>query len=279
VVTRNSVAVVNAKGGTFKTSIVGNLAVLAQEERKKVLVIDLDVQAQQSMQLGYMGDEVEPDNGADFANWIINGGPVPIRQNIGGRDGLDLLEGGPLLATEKLLPHRDSWSTLILDERLQTIKKKYDVIFIDFSPSITSLLTHMGLETANIILVPIDGSEMSIDGIDLLELMLEEETTKGEIKLDGYILTNVPISVFDRERKLMSQRIKSLGLDHVGSVYRVRESAFSSAKLGKSIGECIPIPKKSKLDFNDEWRTRKCAIGYERMWENIKTILANKRKG
>ncbi len=278
-VTRNSVAVVNAKGGTFKTSIVGNLAVLAQEERKKVLVIDLDVQAQQSMQLGYMGDEVEPDNGADFANWIINGGPVPIRQNIGGRDGLDLLEGGPLLATEKLLPHRDSWSTLILDERLQTIKKKYDVIFIDFSPSITSLLTHMGLETANIILVPIDGSEMSIDGIDLLELMLEEETTKGEIKLDGYILTNVPISVFDRERKLMSQRIKSLGLDHVGSVYRVRESAFSSAKLGKSIGECIPIPKKSKLDFNDEWRTRKCAIGYERMWENIKTILANKRKG
>ena len=278
-VTRNSVAIVNAKGGTFKTSIVGNLAVLAQKEGKKVLVIDLDVQAQQSMQLGYMENEVEPDNGADLANWIINGGPVPIRQDIGGRVGLDLLEGGPLLATEKLLPHRNDWSTLLLDDRLQTIKKKYDVILIDFSPSITSLLTHMGLETANIILVPIDGSEMSIDGIDLLELMLEEETKKGEIKLDGYILTNVPISVFDRERKLMSQRVESLGIDYVGSVYRVRESAFSSAKMGKSIGECLPIPKSSKLDFNDEWRTRKCAIGYERMWENIKTILANKRKG
>ncbi len=278
-VTRNSVAIVNAKGGTFKTSIVGNLAVLAQKEGKKVLVIDLDVQAQQSMQLGYIGNGVEPDNGSDLANWIINGGPVPIRQDIGERVGLDLLEGGPLLATEKLLPHRDDWSTLLLDERLQVIKKKYDVILIDFSPSITSLLTHMGLETANIILVPIDGSEMSIDGIDLLELMLEEETTKGEIKLDGYILTNVPISLFDRERKLMSQRVKSLGIEHVGSVYRVRESAFSSAKMGKAIGECLPIPRKSKLDFNDEWRTRKCAIGYERMWENIKTILADKRKG
>ena len=278
-VTRNSVAIVNAKGGTFKTSIVGNLAVLAQKEGKKVLVIDLDVQAQQSMQLGYIGNGVEPDNGSDLANWIINGGPVPIRQDIGERVGLDLLEGGPLLASEKMLPHRDDWSTLLLDERLQAIKKKYDVILIDFSPSITSLLTHMGLETANIILVPIDGSEMSIDGIDLLELMLEEETTKGETKLDGYILTNVPISLFDRERKLMSQRVKSLGIEHVGSVYRVRESAFSSAKMGKAIGECLPIPRKSKLDFNDEWRTRKCAIGYERMWENIKTILANKRKG
>tara|TARA_B100000579_G_C22829368_1_gene855013 strand:+ start:601 stop:1440 length:840 start_codon:yes stop_codon:yes gene_type:complete len=279
VVTRNSVAIVNAKGGTFKTSIVGNLAVLAQKEGKKVLVIDLDVQAQQSMQLGYIGNGVEPDNGSDLANWIINGGPVPIRLDIGERVGLDLLEGGPLLASEKMLPHRDDWSTLLLDERLQAIKKKYDVILIDFSPSITSLLTHMGLETANIILVPIDGSEMSIDGIDLLELMLEEETTKGETKLDGYILTNVPISLFDRERKLMSQRVKSLGIEHVGSVYRVRESAFSSAKMGKAIGECLPIPRKSKLDFNDEWRTRKCAIGYERMWENIKTILSEKRKG
>ncbi len=278
-VTRNSVAIVNAKGGTFKTSIVGNLAVLAQKEGKKVLVIDLDVQAQQSMQLGYIGNGVEPDNGSDLANWIINGGPVPIRLDIGERVGLDLLEGGPLLASEKMLPHRDDWSTLLLDERLQAIKKKYDVILIDFSPSITSLLTHMGLETANIILVPIDGSEMSIDGIDLLELMLEEETTKGETKLDGYILTNVPISLFDRERKLMSQRVKSLGIEHVGSVYRVRESAFSSAKMGKAIGECLPIPRKSKLDFNDEWRTRKCAIGYERMWENIKTILSEKRKG
>jgi chromosome partitioning protein len=88
-----TVAIVNAKGGVGKTSLVANLASWMASAGHRVLAVDLDPQGNLAHDLGYLE---QTDNGRHLLDALRGTGPPLTLREV--RPGLDVWCGGPQLA-------------------------------------------------------------------------------------------------------------------------------------------------------------------------------------
>lgn len=169
---RRVIAIANVKGGVGKTSITANLAGELAHSGYKVLTIDLDPQGNLRNSLGYR-DTPADDRGDGLVRSVLEGTPlVPTRQV---RPNLDVVGGG--IRTKELqqalqlgaMNGRNSASQL--SQVLALSALNYDVVLLDTPPS-PGMLQTSALVAARYILLPIEGDEDSLDGL---------ETMAGEI--------------------------------------------------------------------------------------------------
>jgi chromosome partitioning protein len=154
-------AVVNQKGGVGKTTTSANLGAGLALKNKKVLLIDIDAQANLSAHFG-----VNIDDGADSHTMydVIKDGHdirdiiIPIEDNLSlAPAGLLLsaadLELGGVIGREQLLRHA-----------LQCIVDDYDYVIIDCPPSL-GLLSLNGLVAASKVIVPVQSEFLALHGV------------------------------------------------------------------------------------------------------------------
>ena len=160
-----TVAIINEKGGTAKTTTTVSLAAALGEIGQKVLVVDLDGQAASSRWMGVEGD-------SRLADAMIAGeGLQPIRNVLPNVD-LAPASGKIDSVAHELRPTQGGQLRRVLAE-VQS-KFHYDYILLDCPPSLGNRLIGNAMLAASHAIVPVETSILALDGLRILLTMLRD---------------------------------------------------------------------------------------------------------
>lgn len=178
---------VNQKGGVGKTTTAINLGAYLGYFGQRVLLVDLDPQANATSSLGIDKHSVK---GGTYEVLLGN---MPIAPQIlhNPRLKISLLPSSPALAGADIelieMDHRESQ----LREALQHVHDRYDYILIDCPPSL-SILTINGLIAAQTgLIIPVQCEYLALEGLGQLTQTIKkvQESLYAGLKVKGVVLT------------------------------------------------------------------------------------------
>ena len=187
------IACVNQKGGTGKTTTCENLGAGLVMEGKKVLLVDFDPQASLSISLGYPKPEELPVTVADMMKKVVDEKEILLGEGIlHHEEGMDLMPSSiELSGMEVSLVNTISRET-VLKEYLKSVKREYDFILLDCSPSL-GMLTINAMAAADTLLIPVQASYLPAKGLEQLLQTVNKvrRQINPKLKIEGILLTMV----------------------------------------------------------------------------------------
>lgn len=161
-----TIAIVNQKGGVGKSTTAVNLGAGLVRQGKRVLLIDADSQANLTEMLGWQQpDELSPTL-ATMLERIISDRPIEPQNGIlHHKEGMDLLPANiELSGLEVSLVNTMSRET-VLRTYLNEVKRQYDYILVDCSPSL-GMLTLNALTAADRVIIPVQSHYLPVKGLE-----------------------------------------------------------------------------------------------------------------
>ncbi len=158
-----TIAIVNEKGGTGKTTTAVNLAAALGEMGQRVLLVDLDGQAASSRWLG-----VEEDS--RLADALLKGSGLKPLENVIPGVSLAPASGKLDSVSHDLRPTQGGQLRKVLAE----VADDYDFVLIDCPPSLGNRLIGNGLLAATHAIVPVEMSILALDGLRILLTTLDD---------------------------------------------------------------------------------------------------------
>ena len=229
------IAVVNQKGGVGKTTTAVNLTAPLHDLGLKVLLCDFDPQANATSGLGVDKRKIK----YSVYDVTING--VPAENAIVSTKYGDVLPAAADLAgaTVELIgaEHRERQ----LEQALQNVKDRYDVIFIDCPPSL-ELLTLNGLCAADSILVPVQCEYYALEGLsDLMStLRMVKKRMNPQLEIFGVALT-----MFDGRTNFSTQVAQEVRRHFPGKVFAT--VIPRNVRLAEAPSHGIPVTAYDKF--------------------------------
>lgn len=200
------VAVANQKGGVGKTTTAVNLAAALAQLGRRVLLVDLDPQANATTGVGVEHRAVER---SIYDCLVAGADPVSVIQKTEYAN-LDLLPATIDLAGAEL----ELVAAIARETKLRGILERvtgYDVILIDCPPSL-GLLTVNALTAANQILIPIQCEYYALEGLSQLLRNVELVRTGLNLSLE---IGGIVLTMYDARTKL-SEEVASEVRKHFG---------------------------------------------------------------
>ena len=203
------IACVNQKGGTGKTTTCENLGAGLVMAGKKVLLVDFDPQASLSISLGYPKPEELPVTITDMMKKVVDEKEIQPGEGIlHHEEGMDLMPSSiELSGMEVSLVNTISRET-VLKEYLESVKRDYDFILLDCSPSL-GMLTINAMAAADTLLIPVQASYLPAKGLEQLLQTVNKvrRQINPRLKIEGILLTMVDARTNDA--KEISELIRS----------------------------------------------------------------------
>lgn len=182
-----TIAIVNQKGGSGKTTTAVNLAATLAEAGKKVLLIDLDPQASASMWYGFK------EKGKGLYDILTGDIGLETALEMSSVDGLQVIPSSPLLAgVEKALANEVASETILKNKLMRLQEKPWDYVLIDCPPTL-GILSLNALTTANEVLVPVEAHVMALHGlVQLLKTInLVKQRLNPALEITGILACRV----------------------------------------------------------------------------------------
>ena len=232
------VALANQKGGVGKTTTAVNLGAALAELGHRILLIDLDPQANATSSFGLQGtDETslyEPLlGGASITEKIL-----PTR-----RDGLFIIPADIDLAGAEVEIARMPNHLTRLAETLRPLQSDdtFDFVLLDCPPSLGILMSN-ALAAADELLTPIQCEYFALEGLVKIVRLVEQVRDSGvndRLEIGGIVMT-----MFDSRTNLSAQVVADVRQHFAERVYQTvipRSVRLSEApSFGKSILEYDP---------------------------------------
>lgn len=223
-------AFASRKGGTAKTSVAVNVSAALAELGARVLLVDLDSQANATVWLGV-------DEDRNLAEVLADGAElVPVRSPV---DGVDVVpsSGLWLQKAERVLAGEISPETIFRDALAKALPGPWDVVVLDTPPAL-GIATTSALVAASSVLIPVESSAVSLQGVrGVVESLKAVRRLNPNVGIGGVVMGRL-----DRTR---------LGREVLESL---------RAKFGEKF---VPVCVRDRVTVREAWGHRQPVTQYD----------------
>lgn len=254
-----TIAIYHHKGGVGKTTVSINLAAALRNKGKRVLLIDIDAQANTTFATGLVKFQFEEDDNLRERNVYhllessqLNFIPEIVRKSsYFNQPEIDVIPSHITLIERQMELTRFASTTFRLAKKLEKVSNDYDVVIIDTPPSL-DLYAQTALTAADYLIIPSDLKPFSNQGLRSVTKFVKQEineTKEGLGKPPLEILGVLPSKIstnnkylehtFPKQRKVIPERYKLPLMDNMIS---------ERVALSHCINQTLPV---GNLDIPD----------------------------
>lgn len=233
------ITVANRKGGVGKTTTTLNLAYSLKELGKKVLVIDLDPQANLTRCFDVENQENIKTIGHLLMAELEEEENYYIKDYVISYDEIDLIPSSIYLSATETQMRTETGSERILSEIIEQVREHYDYILIDTSPAL-NILTINALCASDSVLVTADIQMFAVLGINELLKTVQKikKRVNSGLKVKGILLTmcdnrtNLYKTLTEQVEEMFQGKIKVFQTK-IPKTVKVGEAIYSSQSIKK----------------------------------------------
>ena len=193
---------INQKGGVGKTTTAINLGSCLAKHDKRVLIVDMDPQANATSSLGYNKNEIR------LGTYGVLIGTASIQQQIIRNDQfrLSLLPASPSLSGAEIeliqFPDREKRLSIALDQ----VKDQYDYVLLDCPPSLNQLTINALIAAKDGVIIPVQCEYLALEGLgQLTQTISRVKRAYPTVKVRGVVLT-----MFDGRTRLAMDVVREV---------------------------------------------------------------------
>jgi len=251
------ISISNHKGGVGKTTSTINIGAGLTKLGKRVLLIDLDAQANLSQSLGY-GEQAENIYGALRGDYKLK--PIEVTK------GLDLVPSTLDLSGAEVEMSGEAGREYILKELIKPLKRSYDYILIDTPPSL-GLLTINSFTASDQVYIPLQAQYLALQGLaKLLEVVDKiKKRLNKELKVGGVFITQ-----YDNRKVLNRDVVSTIEAHFKDKVFKTK--IRENISLAEAPSQGLDIFRYNALSYGAEDYLSLCREIVKAKQPNIKKL-------